>query len=220
MSSLRVLAAGRDADVFDLEDGTVLRRYRGHDVPSHEIEVMRYARASGFPVPEILRVDGADMILRRVMGPTMQELLLSDPTAGQRIAGELADLHHRLHRIPAPSWLRARGDGDRLLHLDLHPGNVILGPDGPAVIDWANAAQGAAALDPALTITIFVSARATARHPERAALDRFIQEFASHFAEDEVRAALPLAIALRSADTNVTASERAELAALERWPAP
>ena len=37
------------------------------------------------------------------------------------------------------------------MHLDLHPGNVMHTSDGPVVIDWSNAAVGAAALDAANT---------------------------------------------------------------------
>ena len=42
----------------------------------------------------------------------------------------LADLHDRLHVIPAPDWLPGVDDGDRLVHLDLHPMNVMLTPVG------------------------------------------------------------------------------------------
>ena len=41
--------------------------------------------------------------------------------------------------------------GDRLLHLDLHPLNVLLGPSGPVVIDWPRAAAGDPAADVAAT---------------------------------------------------------------------
>jgi aminoglycoside phosphotransferase (APT) family kinase protein len=41
--------------------------------------------------------------------------------------------------------------GRSLLHLDLHPGNVICSPTGPVVIDWTNARRGAAEVDVALT---------------------------------------------------------------------
>ena len=49
----------------------------------------------------------------------------------------LADLHDRLHVIPAPDWLPVDLDGgDRLVHLDLHPMNVMITQSGPIVIDW------------------------------------------------------------------------------------
>jgi aminoglycoside phosphotransferase (APT) family kinase protein len=33
-------------------------------------------------------------------------------------------------------------DGDRLLHGDFHPANVMLAADGPVIIDWSNATRG------------------------------------------------------------------------------
>lgn len=208
---LALIASGRDADVYDRGDGTVLRRYRRRDVPGREVEVMRYARAYGYPVPEVISVSGRDLILQRADGPTMQDVLLGDLGTLEDMPACLAELHDRLHRIPGPEWLPARGDGDRLLHLDLHPRNVIMSGSGPVVIDWANAARGPAALDPALAIAIFLTARASFAE-QRDAIDAFIHAFASHFDASDLRAALPLAFELRAADPNVTDAERAELA--------
>ncbi|MBS0411943.1 MAG: phosphotransferase, partial [Proteobacteria bacterium] len=36
---------------------------------------------------------------------------------------------------------------DRLSHCDLHPGNVIMTPDGPRLLDWTGAKRGGAPLD-------------------------------------------------------------------------
>jgi aminoglycoside phosphotransferase (APT) family kinase protein len=33
-------------------------------------------------------------------------------------------------------------DGDRVCHGDFHPGNMLLGPAGPVVIDWTGASRG------------------------------------------------------------------------------
>lgn len=216
IARLPLLARGRDADVFDRGDGLVLRRYRGRDVPEREVAVMRYARGHGYPVPEVIEVAGPDLVLERVDGPTMQDVLGTDASKIPEIAAQLAELHHRLHRIAAPERLRPVGDGDRLLHLDLHPRNVILSTRGPVVIDWANAARGPAALDPALAIAIFVSAKGS---PEARAMgvlpliDAFIDAFAGHFDAAELDVALPLGIALRMGDGNVTGDERAALVA-------
>lgn len=179
---------------------------------------MRYARSRGYPVPEVLAVSGRDLVLDRITGPTMQDVLLGGTGSLLDEAARLAELHHRLHRIAGPDWLPPRGDGDRLLHLDLHPKNVILSSSGPIVIDWANAARGPAALDPALAIAIFVTAKANAGREERMAIDAFIEAFRSHFVAAELDDALPLAFELRSADHNVTDRERAELNAFRRDP--
>lgn len=41
-----------------------------------------------------------------------------------------------------------------MLHLDLHPASVLLGENGPIVIDWCNARRGPAAFDLAMTALI------------------------------------------------------------------
>ncbi|MFI1467891.1 phosphotransferase family protein [Streptomyces wuyuanensis] len=45
-----------------------------------------------------------------------------------------------------------------MLHLDLHPGNVILTQRGPVVIDWCNAGAGDPAADVAMTMVTVGSA--------------------------------------------------------------
>jgi tRNA A-37 threonylcarbamoyl transferase component Bud32 len=209
--SLPLIARGREADVFDRRDGTVLRRYRSRDVSEQEVRAMEYASSEGYPVPKVIAVSGRDLILERVAGPTMQDALLRDAGNASQHVAQLVDLHDRLHLIVAPGWLPSRGKGDRLLHLDLHPKNVILGPGGPVVIDWANAARGPAALDAAMAIAIFVTAKANVGDHESVGIDLFIQRFASQFASAELDAALPLAFELRRSDRNVTDAERAEL---------
>jgi Phosphotransferase enzyme family len=43
------------------------------------------------------------------------------------------------------------------VHLDLHPGNVMLTAGGPVVIDWTNAAAGPAGADVAMAGLIMAS---------------------------------------------------------------
>jgi hypothetical protein len=45
------IAHGRDAEVYALGDGRVLRRYRRPGPTDHELRVMAHARSCGFPVP-------------------------------------------------------------------------------------------------------------------------------------------------------------------------
>src|SRR5262245_34511626 len=76
-------------------------------------------------------------------------------------ARRLADLHDQLHLIAAPDWLPPLGTGgDRLVHLDLHPLNVVMTVRGPVVIDWTNAAGGDPLLDVALTYVLLTCPRA------------------------------------------------------------
>jgi tRNA A-37 threonylcarbamoyl transferase component Bud32 len=125
--------------VYALDARTVLRRYRGRDVPAGEVNVMRYVRAHGYPAPEVVSVDRADLVLERATGSTMRVDLARRPWMLIGHARLLADLHRRLHRIAAPDWLPAIGPGGTVIHLDLHPENVLLHGKGALVIDWANA---------------------------------------------------------------------------------
>src|SRR5215470_15143795 len=63
------------------------------------------------------------------------------------------------HGYPAPRVedVRAGGDGC-VVHLDLHPLNVILASRGPVLIDWTNARRGASAADVAATWLVLAAA--------------------------------------------------------------
>ncbi|MGO9341985.1 MAG: phosphotransferase, partial [Acidimicrobiales bacterium] len=147
----KLLATGRDCDIFEYGPGLVLRRSRGGRSMSREARTMDYVRGCGYPVPAVSEMsdDGTQMVIERIDGPTMVGPLKSRPWSIRRCGTMLADLHIKLHEIPAPDFLPDFPvcRGDRLVHLDLHPLNVLIGPKGPVVIDWANAARGDAASD-------------------------------------------------------------------------
>jgi len=153
-----LLGSGRDADVFAIDDRWVLRRYRDGGDTADEAAVMTYLADRGFPVPIVHpaalvadRDARTDLVMQRLSGPTMLRALLdAEITPGQ--AGEvLARLLRRLHAIPA----RSSGvPGYRILHLDLHPDNVMLTPRGPVVIDWRNTEEGPPGLDWAMSALI------------------------------------------------------------------
>ncbi|MFI6904314.1 phosphotransferase [Nonomuraea sp. NPDC050394] len=145
-----LIGKGRTADVFALSPTKVLRRYRDGDTALDEARVMEHVRAQGYPVPEVFDATETDLVMTRLHGPTMFEVLVRKPW---KVAGHgrlLGRLHDRLHAIEAPDWLDP-SPGDRVLHLDLHPLNVIMTPDGPSVIDWCNAAAGEPAFELATT---------------------------------------------------------------------
>jgi aminoglycoside phosphotransferase (APT) family kinase protein len=166
---LRLLAQGRDADVFAIDDARVLRRYRD---PSHsntlmEARIMEYLADRGYPVPRVYDVTDTELVMDRLAGPTLMHAWERRPWRLARYARELAALHDQLAAIPAPDWLpapdtlrgREPGGTGSVLHLDLHPLNVIVTPDrGPVVIDWTNAAAGDPACDLARTIVTIATA--------------------------------------------------------------
>lgn len=166
-----LIARGRAADVFAAGPDRVLRRYRDGERgdAAAEAQVMKYARDHGFPTPAVHDANKRDMVLERLHGPTMLADLARRPWLVQRHGQTLAELHHRLHAIPAPPGLRAPyGRGDSLAHFDLHPDNIVLTERGPVVIDWSNASRGEAADDVALTWVILTTSAIPGPLPFRA----------------------------------------------------
>ncbi len=126
------IASGRDADIFAIDDKLVLRRYRAGGDVAPEARIMAHVASQGFPAPEVHSALGADMVMERLHGPTMLEAMAAGDLAVTTAAVLLADLHRRLHELPAA---RAEDPAVRVLHLDLHPDNVVLSSRGPVVID-------------------------------------------------------------------------------------
>jgi tRNA A-37 threonylcarbamoyl transferase component Bud32 len=162
-------------------------------MPAREAAVMEHARAAGYPVPAVHEVHDDALVPARIDGPTMLQDVLRRPWRLGSHARLLAALHQRLHAIPY--------EDASLLHLDLHPSNVLLSPAGPAVIDWTNARAGDAALDVALTWVIGVTSGG--------AIGRaFLRPFLAEFDRAELVTALPDAVEYRIADPNVSERER------------
>jgi Ser/Thr protein kinase RdoA (MazF antagonist) len=192
--------------VYALDARTVLRRYRHRDVPATEVDLMRYVRERGYPAPEVISASGADVVLERATGSTMRVDLARRPWLLIHHARLLADLHRRLHQIDAPEWLPAIGPGGMVIHLDLHPENVLIHGNGALVIDWANARAGHWADDVAQTVVILAAAdlgRAT-----MLALRAFLRIYLRGFDRAIVREHLPAAIERRMRDPNMTTRER------------
>ncbi|MFE9438063.1 phosphotransferase [Streptomyces sp. NPDC006602] len=141
----RLLGSGRANDVYEIDEAWVVRRSReGRGDATAEGAVMEFVRGHGYPVPRVRTAGSSrtELVMERLYGPTMLEAF----GAGQVDAGEagdvLARLLRQLHTVPA-----RHSPAARVLHLDLHPDNVILTADGPRVIDWTDAEEGDPGLD-------------------------------------------------------------------------
>lgn len=146
-----VVGRGRTSHVFGLDDARVLRRTApGVDV-SGEAAAMRHAAAHGVPVPQVHSVHGQDMVLERVHGVTMLTALAEGTCAPVDGAQVLVDLLVRLRAVPPRP---GAAPGAALVHLDLHPDNVMLGGHGPVLVDWTNARDDDPDLDPAMSALI------------------------------------------------------------------
>lgn len=141
------------------------------------------AGASVPGVHERVTVDGRPgVVLDRVDGIDLLGWLAARPWAVRSVGRTLGVEHAALHRVEAPGGLpdlreelrhrlgsplvpddvRARTferldalpDGDRLLHGDFHPANLLRTADGCVVIDWTNGTRGEPAADVARTILL------------------------------------------------------------------
>ena len=183
---------------------------------------MEHARNHGYPVPAVAEVSdgGTDLVMQRVEGPSMFEALGRRPWTLRRNATLLADLHEQLHEISAPEWLpRAPvGTGDRLIHLDLHPLNVLLTARGPMVIDWSNAARGDPAGDVALTWLLLSAGSIPSGRLKAALLGRaralMVDGFLAPFDLDPVRATLAEVAEWKAADPHMSPAERQSMRTL------
>ncbi|MGW3443059.1 phosphotransferase family protein [Streptomyces sp. NPDC001076] len=159
----RLLGSGRSADVYEIDEAWVLRRDRdGWGDAAAEGAVMTYVREHGYPAPRV-RPSGSrtELVVERLSGPTMLAALLAGETDAAEGGALLASLLRRLHAVPG----RDPADpGARVLHLDLHPDNVMMTPDGPRVIDWTNAEDGPPGLDWGMSAVILAQA-ALGVHP-------------------------------------------------------
>ncbi|WP_326020075.1 aminoglycoside phosphotransferase family protein [Streptomyces endophyticus] len=160
-----LIGRGRTADVYALDGQWVLRRYREGLDARGEGGVMTYVRTHGFPAPRV-RTDAGlapgELVLERLEGPTQLDAMMRGELGPAEVGRELAALLRQLHAVPARP-------GGQVLHLDLHPDNVIRTPHGPVVIDWANAEEGPPELDWAMSSLILAE---VAVNPGRAPAGR------------------------------------------------
>ena len=190
-------AAGRDADIYAIDDQWVLRRYRnGHPVRD-EADFMRHVARHDYPVPAVREVAGPDMVIQRLSGPTLADLAIAGDLSGAELGEIHADLHRRLHAIPAPSGTPGRV----VVHGDLHPLNVIATDDGPVVIDWRNAEEGAPEFDIAMTAIICAQ---VALDPQWADLTPLLREALATYLATSIDPTPGLADALRARGNNIT----------------
>lgn len=225
----RLIGAGRAADVYDLEGGRVLRRYRVEKSAATpefrarltaqvqlEARLMEYLFAAGFPVPQVFEASGGDLVMARVDGIDMLADIGKHPWLAWRHAATLAQMHDLLHEIEAPDWLaRPLGDGDRVMHLDLHPGNVMLTASGPVVIDWSNCAAGPPGADVAMASLIMATSEVSdlpmgVRLVAGLVRDSLLRRFERDVSADPGPYLVPVA-RHRLADRNTRPSEAAQL---------
>lgn len=217
------LAEGRDSEIFEHGPGRVLRVARDGRSLVAEAEVMRHARSYGYPCPAVHDAGEGWLVMDRLEGPTMSDVMLKQPWRIRSFGRVLAGLHERLHAIPAPAGVREVDvPGDVLLHRDLHPLNVMVTADGPVVIDWSNAARGGAAYDVADTWVLMRCADPgldglAAKAIVAVGRGMFLRGFLGAVDRSAARAAIPAVVEDRARDRNTTEVEKQRMRAMAEW---
>ena len=151
---------------------------------------MAAAREARLPAPRLERrasIGNGDVVLLSWLpGVTLLEALARAPADAGHYGQQMGRLQRRLHAIGAPAAvIRAADDpghpfgagrdvaelprGDRLLHLDWHPLNVLVDESSreiTGIVDWDNARAGDPCLDLARTRTILTLEPGLADLPE------------------------------------------------------
>ncbi len=214
----RIIGSGRDSDIIDLGGGRVLRRPKAPRDLSAEAVAMEVAAAAGYPTVRVHEVRPDGLVLDRVDGVDMLADLARAPWRLAAHASLLARLHRDLAAIEAPADLPPRhGGGRHLVHLDLHPANVLITPGGdPVVIDWANAGRGPSGADAASTWLVLAAAQPPEAGWLSAAVTRlgrraFLSRFLAGIDRGQAIECLHAAIEARRHDPNLSSEELATM---------
>jgi Ser/Thr protein kinase RdoA (MazF antagonist) len=176
------LGEGATADIHVWAPGQIVKLFKAGVSPRlgrHEARMTRATFAAGAPkvLDEVTLEGRFGIVLQRLDGPTLLQLLLTRTMTYEQVGAILATLYLSVHKTPPPSdipslrrWIDAVSQTSReilpehiatgvltlidrlppedgLCHADLHPGNVIMTTDGPRIIDWSCALRASAVFD-------------------------------------------------------------------------
>ncbi len=179
---------------------------------------MRHLRANGAPVPEVFSADGDEIVMERINGRSLMDVLTSQPWRAAAIGRQLADVQRRIHEVPAGELDLPRfSEGNSILHFDLHPDNVMITHSGPMVIDWSNVAIGDPVADVMFSWMLMSTGEPDSVPLLLRPLTRLVRRrLVAGFIEgtpidDAARAWVSVVCERRIADPNTTTAERANV---------
>lgn len=149
-----LLVQGSHARVYLVDDQVVVRQLKNYRETYPNADLMVHLKQHGFPTPTLFEVRQDTLIMERLHGPTLLQSLIAQETSLAQAVAIIVHLHEVLHGLQlcdgSPS-----GDADRILHMDIHPGSIVLTPDGPYLVDWEDSRVGPPELDLAATALVF-----------------------------------------------------------------
>jgi aminoglycoside phosphotransferase (APT) family kinase protein len=214
------LAEGRDSEIFEHGDGQVLRVSRVPRDLRPEARIMNHVREHGYPAPEVFDAGDGWLLMERLDGKSLLDAMPRTPKGIRDGALITAHMHKRLATVPAPDWLPdgPGPSGNAVLHLDLHPMNIMKTRSGPVVIDWGIARRGDPAVDVANTWALLHAGEAPGSRLQRAVVklgrDYLIKYFLAEFDLTPVTPVLPELVQWRIAHGHYSDAEKAKMRAL------
>lgn len=168
----RVLRLARDPRRSGMIEREAAALAAAHEAGANVPAVHELVTVDGRPGVVLDRVDGIDLLtwlgrrpwtfwsVARTLG--VEQAALHRVEAPAALPGLRDDLRRRLDSPLVPEDVRGRAlgrlallpDGNRLLHGDFHPGNLLRTADGCVVIDWTNGTSGDPAADVARSILL------------------------------------------------------------------
>lgn len=237
------------------DDHFVLRHSRSAATTESRLAAMAAARSAGLPVPDVIARtvvgDGDLVLLSWLPGTTLLDALVARPDDAAIWGRAMGVAQRAVHALEAPPGLldvrtfcpvdlgdlvEALPAGNRLLHLDWHPLNLLVDPDDAAapgdegsppcvrgIIDWDNARSGHPAFDLARTHAILVADPAVDGLPPavRERLPEFLEAWQDGYGSEARR--IPPACSAWAGRVMIAdrgqRSTAEEMAALRRWTA-
>jgi tRNA A-37 threonylcarbamoyl transferase component Bud32 len=178
LDKLTLLAHGGQADIYDLGNGRIFRvprREMDFDRIRYEYDVYVSLKDSGIAAPrvyELVMIDKVPaIIMQKVSGMSMMEMIRQRPFSIAQKAKELAGLHNEVLEVTAAETivnektkaeyclnaseyldnaikqfllgiLAELPEQNYLCHGDFHPGNIIFSDGTYYLIDWSAASRG------------------------------------------------------------------------------